>query len=51
VLKFPSTISGKIKNIAIKVGDKVSKGDLLLNFTSSDQNLDITNSKRYREHY
>jgi pyruvate dehydrogenase E1 component len=30
-VEIPSTMSGKIENIAIKVGDKVSKDDLLLN--------------------
>ena len=36
-VEIPSTFSGKIKSIKVKVGDKVSKGDLLLHFTSSDQ--------------
>ena len=36
-VEIPSTFSGKIKSIEVKVGDKVSKGDLLLHFTSSDQ--------------
>ena len=30
-VEIPSTISGKIKSVAVKVGDKVSKGDLILN--------------------
>ena len=30
-VEIPSTISGKIETIKVKVGDKVSKGDLLLN--------------------
>ena len=33
-VEIPSTISGKIESIAIKVGDKVSKDDLLLNVIS-----------------
>ena len=37
-VEIPSTISGKIETVAVKVGDKVSKGDLLLNVISSDQN-------------
>ena len=37
-VEIPSTISGKIESINIKVGDKVSKGDLLLNITSSKEN-------------
>ena len=36
-VEIPSNISGTIKTVAVKVGDKVSKGDLLLNLTSSDQ--------------
>ena len=34
-VEIPSTISGKIESINIKIGDKVSKGDLLLNILSS----------------
>ncbi|HIF03566.1 MAG TPA: biotin/lipoyl-binding protein, partial [Nitrospinaceae bacterium] len=34
-IEVPSTISGTIESINIKVGDKVSKGDLLLNISSS----------------
>ena len=29
-VEIPSTLNGKIDTIAVKVGDKVSKGDLLL---------------------
>ncbi|MBT5097159.1 MAG: biotin/lipoyl-binding protein, partial [Candidatus Marinimicrobia bacterium] len=36
-VEIPSTISGKIETIKVKVGDKVSKGDLLLNLASSNQ--------------
>ena len=32
-VEIPSTISGKIESIAIKVGDKVSKDDLLLDLS------------------
>ena len=35
-IEIPSTISGKIKSINVKIGDKVSKGDLLLNISSND---------------
>ena len=38
-VEIPSIFSGKIQSIAIKVGDKVSKGDLILNISSIDQNL------------
>jgi len=34
-VEIPSTISGKIESVNIKVGDKVSKGDLLLSIVSS----------------
>ena len=34
-VEIPSTVDGKIENIRLKVGDKVSKGDLILNYSSS----------------
>ena len=33
-VEIPSTINGKVESIEVKVGDKVSKGDLLLNLSS-----------------
>ena len=36
-VEIPSTVSGKVDNVAVKVGDKISKGDLLLNLTSSSK--------------
>ena len=36
-VEIPSIFSGKIESIAVKVGDKVSKGDLLLNISSSEK--------------
>ena len=36
-VEIPSIFSGKIESIAVKVGDKVSKGDLILNISSVDQ--------------
>ena len=36
-VEIPSTVNGKIESIEVKVGDTVSKGDLLLNLTSSPQ--------------
>ena len=36
-VEIPSTISGKIESVNVKVGDKVSKGDLLLNIEPSKQ--------------
>ena len=38
-VEIPSTVTGKIDSVAVKVGDKVSKGDLLLNLTSSSKTL------------
>ena len=38
-VEIPSTFSGKIESIGVKVGDKVSKGDLILNISSVDQKL------------
>ncbi len=35
-VEIPSTLSGKIDLIKVKVGDKVSKGDLILSILSSD---------------
>ena len=37
-VEIPSTVSGKIELVAVKVGDKVSKGDLILSITSSGEN-------------
>ena len=42
-VEIPSIISGKIETIAVKVGDKVSKGDLLLNIKSSNQKTQSSN--------
>ena len=36
-VEIPSTFSGKIESIKVKVGDKVSKGDLILNISNSNQ--------------
>ena len=36
-VEIPSTLSGKIESINVKVGDKVSKGDLILNVLSSNK--------------
>ena len=36
-VEIPSTYSGKIESIKVKVGDKVSKGDLILNISNSNQ--------------
>ena len=36
-VEIPSTLSGRIESIKVKVGDKVSKGDLILNILNSNQ--------------
>ena len=36
-VEVPSTVEGKISNINVKVGDKVSKGDLIINISNSNQ--------------
>ena len=36
-VEIQSTFSGKIESIKVKVGDKVSKGDLILNISNSNQ--------------
>ena len=36
-VEIPSTVDGKIESIELKVGDKVSKGDLILNYLSSSK--------------
>ena len=38
-VEIPSTISGKIDSVNVKVGDKVSKGDLLLTYSISTKSL------------
>ena len=37
-IEIPSTVSGKIESVNVKIGDKVSKGDLILSVESSKQN-------------
>ena len=36
-VEIPSAISGKIESIKVKVGDKVSKGDLILSVSNSNK--------------
>ena len=38
-VEIPSLVSGKVEKIELKVGDKVSKGDLILNYLSSSKPL------------
>jgi pyruvate dehydrogenase E1 component len=37
-VEIPSTLAGKIEKVEVNVGDKVSKGDLILNIVSSAEN-------------
>ena len=37
-VEIPSTLTGRIEKVEVKVGDKVSKGDLILNIVSSGEN-------------
>ena len=41
-IEIPSTLSGKIETIKVKVGDKISKGDLILNIKNSNQTSSST---------
>ncbi len=40
-VEIPSTVAGKIETVEVKVGDKVSKGDIILNVILSDENKKI----------
>jgi pyruvate dehydrogenase E1 component len=37
-VEIPSTVTGKIETVEVKVGDKVSKGDIILNVISPVEN-------------
>ena len=41
-VEVPSIFSGKVDSINVKVGDKVSKGDLLINITNNEKISDLT---------
>ena len=41
-VEIPSAFSGKIESIKVKVGDKVSKGDLILNISNSYQTSSVS---------
>ena len=38
-VEIPSLVNGKVEKIKLKVGDKVSKGDLILKYLSSSKPL------------
>ena len=40
-VEVPSIFSGKVDSINVKVGDKVSKGDLLINITNKEKISDL----------
>ena len=40
-VEIPSIFSGKIESIKVKVGDKVSKGDLILNISNFNQSSSL----------
>ena len=40
-VEIPSMVDGKIESIELKVGDKVSKGDLILNYLSSSKTANL----------
>ena len=41
-VEIPSTFSGRIESIKVKIGDKVSKGDLILNILNSNQSSSVS---------
>ena len=42
-VEIPSTISGKVERVEVKIGDKVSKGDVLLSLISPSKALSDVN--------
>ncbi|GIS78066.1 MAG: hypothetical protein CM1200mP13_14250 [Candidatus Pelagibacterales bacterium] len=49
-VEIPSTIAGKVDSLAVKVGDKVSKGDLLLNLTPSSKTSSESTFQKNRKY-
>ena len=45
-VEIPSNLEGKIKNLKIKVGDKVSEGDLILTL---DSNSEVKKEERLKK--
>ena len=41
-VEIPSIFSGRIESIKVKIGDKVSKGDLILNILNSNQSSSVS---------
>jgi pyruvate dehydrogenase E1 component len=48
-VEIPSTFSGKIESIKVKVGDKVSKGDLILNISILQIKTSTKNLKLFQK--
>ena len=48
-VEIPSNFNGKIKNIKIKVGDKVSEGDLILILEKTSETTEKTQEKPLEE--
>ena len=48
-VEIPSTLSGIIEKIKVKVGDKVSKGDLILSVLESSEKHDPSKTIPYDE--
>ena len=50
-MDVPSPVAGKVKSIAVKMGDKVSEGDLILTVSAeaSTQNSDVSEPKKVSE--
>ena len=44
-VEIPSNFEGKIKNLKIKVGDKISEGDLILTLDSKSQIIQVAEKK------
>ena len=44
-VEIPSNLEGKIKNLKIKVGDKVSEGDLILTIDDSEVKMEEIKEK------
>ena len=36
-VEVPSTFDGKVENVTVKIGDKVSKGDLLISIKNANK--------------
>ena len=44
-VEIPSSVDGKIKSVKIKVGDKVSEGDLILTLEESKEEKKVVEKK------